>query len=51
VSLQQVVEELHVELVVLDDHYCLRHLSPSGKSGLRATARGEARAPTSDSAR
>src|SRR5262245_8697467 len=32
VGLQQVVEELHVELVVLDDHYCLRHLSPSGKS-------------------
>src|SRR5262249_53358692 len=26
VGLQQVVEELHVELVVLDDHYCLRHL-------------------------
>src|SRR6266550_6966274 len=27
VSFQQVVEELHVELVVLHYHYCLRHLS------------------------
>jgi hypothetical protein len=25
VSFQQVVEELHVELVVLHDHYCLWH--------------------------
>jgi hypothetical protein len=27
VGFQQVVEELHVQLVVLHDHYCLRHLS------------------------
>src|SRR5262245_60360493 len=32
VGFQQVVEKLHVELVVLHDPYCLRHLSPSGKS-------------------
>src|SRR6476619_1418200 len=32
VGFQQVVEELHIELVVLHDHYCLRHLPPFGKS-------------------
>src|SRR5215813_9022849 len=39
VSLQHVVEELHVELMVLHDHHCLRHLPPPGKFGRRATAR------------
>src|SRR5262245_20610298 len=31
VGFQQVVEELHVELVVLHDQYCLRHLSLSAQ--------------------
>src|SRR6516164_7195921 len=30
VSLQQVVKELHVELIVLHDHHGLRHFGPSG---------------------
>src|SRR5262249_38586029 len=33
VSFQQVAEELHVELVILHDHYCLRHLSPRRAAG------------------
>src|SRR5262249_10717671 len=39
VSLQQIVEELHVELVVLHDHHGLRHCRPSVKRrAISATA-------------
>src|SRR6516225_1624420 len=51
VSLQQVVKELHVELVVLHDHYCLRHLSTFWKLRSPATARGGMRATTLDKLR
>src|SRR5262245_34066986 len=32
VGFQQIVEELHVELIVLHNHYCLRHLSTFWKA-------------------
>src|SRR6516165_6636631 len=39
ISLQQIVEELHVELVVLHDHHGLRHCRPSVKRrSISATA-------------
>src|SRR5262247_1826257 len=39
ISLQQIVEELHVELVVLHDHHGLRHCRPSVKRrAISATA-------------
>src|SRR5262245_39159744 len=40
ISLQQIVKELHVELVVLHDHYCLRHLSTFWKARSASTVRG-----------
>src|SRR4029077_13627367 len=38
VSLQQIVEELHVELVVLHDHHGLRHCRASEMERLPASA-------------
>jgi hypothetical protein len=41
VSLQQVVEEFHVELIVLHNHHGLRHFGPSElkRRAISATAR------------
>jgi hypothetical protein len=53
VSLQQIVEELHVELVVLHDHHGLRHARPSeidAVPAIRVRCRVVAGSKTCDSA-